>query len=179
MKKVSEDGKRTAYETELKYNQRCARAYNQICSDQENLIVPSIPYGKFEPCDLLDIENKTFIHVKKSSRQSSILSHFFKQGANSAQILKAFPEAQEAFVARVRELSGDGAAKKLEMALRQSMNDWRVEYHIIDAPRADGSFRIPFFSRITLKDEYRRLRGMGLEAGIKFIPTEPGNTSQS
>lgn len=94
IKKISGDGKKTGLESELDYNMRCATRYGQICLDQKILTVPLIPHGKFEACDLLDIAGKRLIHVKKSSRQSSVLSHFFKQGSNSAKILKNYPKSR-------------------------------------------------------------------------------------
>ena len=171
IKKVSEDGKKTGFESELEYNKRCANSYGQVCLDQEILTVPAIPYGKFEACDLLDIANKKLIHVKKSSRQSSVLSHFFKQGSNSARILKTFPEAREVLIEKVRSLTNDDRAEALRESLEASLEDWNVEFHIVDAPRKDGSFAIPFFSRITLRDECRTLKGMAFAVALKFIPT--------
>ena len=171
VKKVSKDGKKTGFESELEYNRRCADSYGQVCLDQEILTVPAIPYGKFEACDLLDIGNKKLIHVKKSSRQSSVLSHFFKQGSNSARILKTFPEAREVLIEKVRSLTNDDKAEALRKSLGASLEDWNVEFHIIDAPRKDGSFAIPFFSRITLRDECRTLKGMAFTVSLMFIPT--------
>ncbi|WP_316859785.1 TIGR04141 family sporadically distributed protein [uncultured Cohaesibacter sp.] len=168
---ISEDGKKTGFESELSYNLRCAEEYGQICLDQKILSVPAIPYGKFEACDLLDIENKRLIHVKKSSRQSSVLSHFFKQGANSAQILKTIPQARETMIEKVRELTNDATAETLAKAMGDAMAGWKVEFQIIDAPRKDGGFMIPFFSRITLRDESRTLKGMTYKPTLRFIPT--------
>ncbi|MEP3196584.1 MAG: DUF6119 family protein [Lentilitoribacter sp.] len=162
--------KKTGFESELEYNRRCAKEYSQICLDQKIINVPSIPYGKFEACDLLDLENKRLIHVKKSSRQSSVLSHFFKQGSNSARILKTFPEAQNALFSTVEEVASPEVAKQLKAIIANGFNDWKVEFHIVDSPRSDGEFRIPFFSRITLRDEVRMLRGMEFKVALRFIP---------
>ncbi len=173
IKKISEDGNKTGFERELDYNNRCATSYNQICLDQKTLTVPAIPYGRFEACDLLDVERRKLIHVKKSSRQSSVLSHFFKQGSNSARILKTFPEARNVLIQKVRDLASNDAAEALNDSLSASIEDWSVEFHIIDAPRRDGSFAIPFFSRITLRDECRILKGMDFGVALKFISTAP------
>lgn len=169
--KISDDGRKSGFETELEYNERCASHYKIICMDQKILEVPTIPYGKFEDCDLLDIDGKKLIHVKKSSRQSSVLSHFFKQGSNSAKILKTFPEARKVLVEKVRSICGGDFADKLGERLRDSLAGWTVEFHIVDAARPDGTYTIPFFSRITIRDEARMLRGMAFEVVIKFIPT--------
>lgn len=173
IKKVSEDGGKTGFESELSYNERCAEEYDQVLLDQKILTVPATPYGKFEVCDLLDIEGKRLIHVKKSSRQSSVLSHFFKQGSNSARILKTIPEARAAMVDKVRSLAGDPAADALQAAMGDAMAGWKVEFHVVDAPRNDGTFRIPFFSRITLRDESRTLKGMAYNVSLRFISTPP------
>lgn len=117
IKKVSEDGKKTGFESELSYNERCADEYGQVLLDQKILTVPATPYGKFEACDLLDIEGKRLIHVKKSSRQSSVLSHFFKQGSNSARILKTIPEARAALIDKVRDLTNDATADALQAGI--------------------------------------------------------------
>lgn len=170
IQKVTEDGKKTSFESELEYNKRCADSYEQICLDQEILVVPPTPHGKFEACDLLDIGTKRLIHVKKSPRRSSVLSHFFKQGGNSAKLLKLYPETRSVMIEKVRNLKGDEAADRLETFLGDSMSGWTVEFHIIDAPRGDGKFNIPFFSRITLIDEARSLRGMEFKVVLKFIP---------
>ncbi|HBS26248.1 MAG TPA: hypothetical protein DD827_03805 [Gammaproteobacteria bacterium] len=171
IKKISEDGKKTCFESELDYNTRCAADYDQVLLDQKILTVPAIPYGKFEACDLLDIDNKRLIHVKKSSRQSSVLSHFFKQGSNSARILKTIPEARDVMIEKVRGLTDDATADKLKDNFGDTLAGWTVEYHIVDAPRADGTHKIPFFSRITLRDEARTLKAMELKVELKFIPT--------
>ena len=171
IKKISDDGKKTGFESELSYNERCADAYGQVMLDQKILTVPAAPYGKFEACDLLDIEGKRLIHVKKSSRQSSVLSHFFKQGSNSARILKTIPEARSALIKKVRELTDDPTADALSAAMGDSMAGWKIEFHIVDARRNDGSFMIPFFSRITLRDESRMLKGMAYGVSLRFIPT--------
>ncbi|MEM9050328.1 MAG: TIGR04141 family sporadically distributed protein, partial [Pseudomonadota bacterium] len=126
---------------------------------------------KFEACDLLDIKGKRLIHVKKSSRQSSVLSHFFKQGSNSARILKTIPEARAALIDKVRDLTNDATADAMQAGMNDTMNGWKVELHIVDAPRNDGVFMIPFFSRITLQDECRNLRGMAYDVSLRFIPT--------
>lgn len=173
IKKISEDGKKTGFESELSYNERCAEEYDQVLLDQKILTVPATPYGKFEACDLLDIEGKRLIHVKKSSRQSSVLSHFFKQGSNSARILKTIPEARAAMVDKVRDLTDDPTADALEAAMDDAMTGWKVEFHIVDAPRNDGTFMIPFFSRITLRDESRTLKGMAYDVSLRFVPTPP------
>lgn len=170
IKKGSDDNKKTGLETELNYNRRCAKKYGQICLDQEIFSVVGEQHNKLELCDLLDIDGKRLIHVKKSSRQSSVLSHFFKQGSNSARVLATIPEMRDQLIAKVKALSGDKAATAVAEALKKGFSGWTVEFHIIDAPRKDGKFRIPFFSRITLRDETRPLQAMQFKVALRFIP---------
>lgn len=170
IRKVISDDNKEGLETELSYNLRCAEKYNQICLDQKIITVPSVSFGKFEACDLLDIENKRLIHVKKGSGRSSVLSHFFKQGSNSAQTLKTVPESQVELVKKVEEVSGLKDAALLKRQIQNGFKEWSVEFHIIDAPGKNGSFGIPFFSKITLRDEVRMLRGMEFKVALRFIP---------
>ncbi len=166
-------GKQWALESEYDYNMRCASAYGQICLDSDNIGAATKPYGKFEACDLLDIDGKRLIHVKKSSRQSSVLSHFFKQGSNSATLLRTFPEAREELVEKVKSLEGAVTAARFDASIGSNFENWTIEYHVIDTPRSDGSFSIPFFSRITLREERRKLQGMLFKVAIRHIRVEP------
>ena len=168
---ISEDRKKQWFETELEYNTRCATEYGQVLLDQKILTVPEIPFGKFEACDLLDIDNKRLIHVKKSSRQSSVLSHFFKQGSNSARILKTIPAARDVMIEKVRSLTDGATADKLKESFGVNLAGWTIEFHIVDAPRNDGKHKIPFFSRITLRDEALTLKAMEFKVALKFIST--------
>lgn len=81
------------YESEASYNAALARELGLCLLDTKLVDIPGIERSQFEVCDLLDIGGKRFIHVKKNSRRSSVLSHFFKQGSNAAQQLSKFPAA--------------------------------------------------------------------------------------
>jgi uncharacterized protein (TIGR04141 family) len=142
-----------------------------ICLDQQLVAVPGIQKSDFEACDLLDIDGKRFIHVKKSSRRSSVLSHFFKQGSNSAQQFRRFPALWGELGALVTAIKTKTEAKKLTKAKDEP--GWQVEFWIADAPRADGSLNIPFFSKISLRDEAIKLKAMGFEVGLRFISVVP------
>lgn len=74
-------------------------------------------------------------------------------------------------IEKVRDLTDDATADKLNVNFGDTLAGWTVEFHIVDAPRADGTHKIPFFSRITLRDEARTLKAMELKVELKFIPT--------
>lgn len=162
------DGNGT-YQTEASYNRETAAATGYCLLDTKLIEIPEIQRSGFEACDLLDIAQKRFIHVKKSSRRSSVLSHFFKQGSNSAKQLSSFPEAWTALKALVRRECGEVQENALEAAIEDTDRRWTVEFHIADTPRANGEFNIPFFSKISLRDEAINLHAMQYDVVLRFI----------
>lgn len=162
-------------EREEDYTERLARHFGYVFLDQAFITIPNAARSQFEACDLLDIEGRRFIHVKKNSRRSNILSHFIKQGSNAARQFKRVPATWSQLVDRVRDRSNDDSAQRLAEQIRSRENTWRVEYWIIDSPRVNGEFAIPFFSRITLRDEVMDLRSMEYDVELRFInrPPEP------
>ncbi|MGB3318290.1 MAG: TIGR04141 family sporadically distributed protein [Sphingopyxis granuli] len=171
LRKIYTD-ERNFYEAEADYNARFAATHGYIMLDRELIQIPDVDRSGFESCDIFDIEGKRFIHLKKSSRRSSVLSHFFKQGANSARHFSMFADSW----ARLRELvvdrAGPEAGERFDAA-RASPQRWKVEFVIADTPRANGAFNIPFFSKVSLRDEIRNIRAMQYDAGLRFIPLQP------
>lgn len=163
---VPKGGAKEHYQSEESYNAEIAKASGYLLLDRQLIEIPEEPGRGIEACDLLDIKGRRFIHVKKSSRQSSVLSHFFKQGANSAQMLKKYPPFREGLVKKVKELYGATIAKELEDNLDKR---WVVEFQIADAPRRDGTFDIPFFSKLTLREEARDMQAMTFGVSVRFI----------
>jgi len=161
-------GKKTkvGYQSEESYNADVAKASGYLLMDQKLIQIADIAGAGVEACDLLDIPGRRFIHVKKSSRASSVLSHFFKQGGHSAQLLKKYEPFKAALVAKVKSVHGAKHASDLEAALKLQ---WTVEFQIADYPRKDGSFNIPFFSRLSLRDEARSLEAMNFKVAVGFI----------
>lgn len=159
-------------EAEYAYNTRFAQNAGYILLDTELIEVPGVERSAFEACDLLDIAGKRFIHVKKSSRKSTVLSHFFKQGANSAKQFNILPAAWDQLALLVERVAGQQAANDLAAARRDG-RPWKTEYVIVDARRRNGEFNIPFFSKISLRDEISNLTSMHYNVGLKFIETIP------
>ncbi len=162
-----------SYQTEASYNSEISQAQGYVLLDRTSVQIPGVDRSGFEPCDLLDIDRKRFIHVKKSSRRSNILSHFFKQGANSAQQFGRFPATWDELQELVRQIDGEESAQRLRRAIDDRERNWTVEFHIADTPRANGEFNIPFFSKITLRDEASRLMAMHYHVTLRFIGLEP------
>jgi uncharacterized protein (TIGR04141 family) len=172
LRKIYNDKGDGHYEAEADYNARFALANGYVLLDRALIQIPGVDRSDFESCDVLDIAGKRFLHVKKSSRRSSVLSHFFKQGANSARHFSTF----EASWTRLRELvearAGQGAAQQLDL-VRGDNRPWKVEFIIADTPRQNGEFNIPFFSKVSLRDEIRTMRAMKYETGLRFIGLQP------
>ena len=160
------------YEREECFNARFAEANGFVLLDQALIEIPGVERSSFETCDVLDIPGKRFIHIKKSSRRSSVLSHFFKQGANSARHFSTFEAAWVQLRALVEARAGEATAQQLDAA-RHSDQPWKVEFVIADTPRQNGHFNIPFFSKVSLRDEARTLRAMKYEASLRFIELQP------
>jgi len=163
---------RNYYEPEAEYNARFAAAHGFVMLDREMIQIPDVERSGFESCDVLDIDEKRFIHLKKSSRRSSVLSHFFKQGANSARHFSMFADSWVCLRELVVARAGDEAGERLDVA-RADSRRWKVEFVIADTPRANGAFNIPFFSKVSLRDEIRNVRAMQYETGLRFIPLQP------
>lgn len=73
----------------------------------------------------------------------------------------------------VERYGGVEAKAKFLSANTDSLRKWKVEFWIIDSPRMNGEFDIPFFSKISLRDEVNSLRAMNYEVAIRFIKIEP------
>ena len=165
----SENGAKRYLQTEAQYNRRYANECGYVLMDQVLIDVPEVARSRFELCDLLDIERKRLIHVKMSGRKSSILSHFFKQGANSASLVKSVDAVWDNVLQRVNDDFGEDIADSLRDAIEDETRPWSVEFHIADAPMIDGSFNVPFFSRVTFREEKIRLQSRGFRVCVRFI----------
>lgn len=173
LRRIYDDAGNGVFETEAEYNIELCHGHGYVLMDRQLIRVPDTQAGGFEACDALDIGGKRFIHVKRSSRRSSVLSHFFKQGSNSGQQFKRFQAAWNNLAEKVEAIADRQTRDALLEAIGNEERKWRVEYWIIDVPRQDGEFNIPFFSKISLRDEVRNLRAMDYEVCIRFIRMEP------
>lgn len=163
-----EKGKKAkiGFQSEESYNEEIAAETGYLLMDQKLIQIDEVPGPGVEACDLLDIPGRRFIHVKKSSRQSSVLSHFFKQGGNAAQMLKKYEPFKASLIAKIKALHGSARAQEFEKSLKDK---WTIEFHIADYPRKNGEFNIPFFSKLSLRDEALDLEAMDFDVAVRFI----------
>jgi uncharacterized protein (TIGR04141 family) len=171
LKKIQHAGGRgkkpkVTYQSEESYNAEIATETGYLLLDRKLIQIEEVPGPGIEACDLLDIEGRRFIHVKKSSRQSSVLSHLFKQGGNAAQMLRKYEPFRIKMIETVKQHYGAAKAKELEAALGKR---WTVEFQIADFPRPDGAHNVPFFSKLTLREEARDIEAMEFDVRVRFI----------
>ncbi|WP_299614365.1 TIGR04141 family sporadically distributed protein [uncultured Tateyamaria sp.] len=175
IRKIYDEAGNGRIEVEADYNARIAEDLGLVLLDRTEIRIPNVVRSGFEPCDLLDVANKRFIHVKKNSRRSNILSHFFKQGSNSAQQFRKVAATWEQLVELVRDAGHEQEATRLEEQENNQGEGWSVEFWVVDAPRSTGEFNIPFFSKISLRDEVSDLRAMQYDVALRFIEIAPDN----
>jgi uncharacterized protein (TIGR04141 family) len=157
------------YEAELSYNTRVAAENNLVLMDQNFIKTPSIGGRGFELCDLIDGDSKHLIHVKKGGRQSSVLSHFFNQGVTPINLFVRDEEFRVATVGVVTDENKDVGA----IIEAEGVSDFDVVFLLLDQKRADGTYNIPFFSRITFYDRMQDLERIVKNVKVVFSEPEP------
>ena len=162
-------GKTETYEEEKLYNARyCAsKPSDLLLFDRVLFAVPNAPGSRIEICDVFDIPNKKLVHIKKSGRRSSIISHFLGQGMNSAKILKTYPTVKDKFLEMIEAKTDKATAETLGSSFP---HEWTVEYKFGDFPNVKGDYTIPFFSRVSFDETKREIEAWGFKAvKISFV----------
>jgi uncharacterized protein (TIGR04141 family) len=151
----------TEGEGEAAYNLRLAAAFpGAACIDGKML-----QYGggrsRVEFCDVL-LATRQLLHVKRYAGSSSVLSHLFAQGVVSATALVRDP----AFRKQVNEL----LPKALRLQRPQTQpnaSDFEVAYIVASrSPKPLTPSTLPFFSRVTLRNAFLNLTGMGFKVTL-------------
>ena len=141
------------YQEEYDYNKHIADNKDGFyLFDTELFRIPGNPGPGIEICDLVNIKERRIVHVKRSGRRSSVISHFLNQGANSARLLKSYPLMKNGLFDRLRKIADKNEVDEAE---KDFPDKWTIEYKFGDSTNAKGDYIIPFFSRISL-DETRR-----------------------
>lgn len=145
------------------YNHDSETEYNEYVSKQNNNI--ALMDRKFvnniEFCDLYD-KDKIIIHVKRYGG-SSVLSHLFMQGLNSAELF----QSDEKFRSLVNDKLPD--THKIENYTNRPIHG---EYEVVFAVIHDSEntkLEIPFFSKLTLRTIAKRLDLFGYKVSKKKI----------
>lgn len=157
---------RAGYESERAYNTRIADSTGYLMMDGK--LIKAEGGSEFEACDLLDLSGRRFIHVKKSSRKSSLLSHFFKQGSHAAELIRWDDTFRDGLLNRVKSDYGSQEERSLRRSLG-SDDKWTIDFRIADFPRKNKKFNIPFFSKLSLRDESKKISRANFVTQLGFI----------
>lgn len=150
------------HKNEADYNKSIPSFVSSIgCMDTK-----TVTYGgghsKIEFCDLISRDNK-FIHVKYYGG-SSVLSHLFFQGLNSGELFLRDSEFRE----KVNEKLPDGF-KFSNTTINPAAKDYEIIYAIISTK--PEKLKIPFFSKVSLRNARLRLETYGYKVSLLKIPT--------
>jgi len=118
-----------------------------------------------EFCDLYSLDRK-IIHVKRYGG-SDVLSHLFAQGTVSAELFLLDSNFR---VELNTKLPPEFKLENPESRLNPG--SYTIFFAIVY--ESDGPLKLPFFSRVSLRQAFRRLEGFGFNVGLLKIDVEPG-----
>ena len=130
---------------ESQYNEYAAKKASYALLDRK-LVMHS--GSSIEICDLYS-KNKEFIHIKHYGG-SSVLSHLFNQGVVSAELFSSHASYRREMNRRIQ---ADFQIKNPDQPIISE--EYKVVFGIIS--NAKGTLEIPFFSKVSLRNSYRRL----------------------
>jgi uncharacterized protein (TIGR04141 family) len=150
--------------TEGEYNTRVANnSHDRLALVDADTIRQGGGQSQIEFCDLYSLD-LDMIHIKRYSN-SEKLSHLFAQAAVSGQNFKSDAD----FRRKVNEKLP--ASHQIPDAARVIEQDkYRVVIAIIGGP--ETADKLPFFSRITLKNTYKQLMAYGYRVAVAHIKIE-------
>ncbi|PIB17561.1 MULTISPECIES: TIGR04141 family sporadically distributed protein [Vibrio harveyi group] len=160
------------------YNHDSEGAYNEDVADNDTNIecldTKNIYLGggqsRFEFCDLVNKDNghdklTDLIHVKHYT-SSATLSHLFSQGVVSAEIFRRSEEARQKLYSNHKDVM-----PLTDPAIAPNASDYRIVYAIYDIDALPT--KLPFFSKVNLKNAFNRLQLLGYEVALAHIEVHP------
>ena len=159
-----------AGENEESYNRRVAAIDNNglLCLDRK-LIKPTGATYSIEVCDFIS-RKKELIHVKNKT-SSSRLSHLFKQGTVSAQVLSGDRQSRTMARSKIKEVEQETKQTGFESILPASDEDYYPsDYTVVYAVISTGSEpKLPFFSLIAFRQAAQYLQVLGYRCAFSWI----------
>ncbi|MCB4764087.1 MAG: TIGR04141 family sporadically distributed protein [Sulfurovum sp.] len=156
-------------ENEQGYNKRLKddlKKDDYICFDTKLIKLPEWTSG-IEPCDFFSPQ-KQFIHIKNDA-SSSKLSHLFNQGVVSGESFLREQEFRKQFKRKARGMNSTIASVLPDVRHRPELNEYQIVFAVMRKPYRDGSFGLPFFSKVSLKNASQRLTDFGYKIGFSWI----------
>jgi uncharacterized protein (TIGR04141 family) len=157
-------------ENEQGYNKRLKddlNKYDYICFDTKLIKLSDWTSG-IEPCDFFSAK-KQFIHIKNDA-SSSKLSHLFNQGVVSGESFLREQEFRKEFKKKAKTMNAEIAKILPDVRHRPKLNEYQIIFAVMRKPYNDGSFGLPFFSKVSLKNASQRLVDLGYKVSFCWIP---------
>jgi uncharacterized protein (TIGR04141 family) len=151
------------FSSETEYNKWAPAQCNETLISLDTVDIRAEDGDEVEVCDLLHRDGY-LIHVK-SYTGSQTLSHLFSQALVSVQLLLGDDVYRANFHSAVSAIdsSFSEVAKKVPQ---------RITYAIAFTVDRNIPLDLPSFSKVNLRDFYRRLRGTGVRASLYSIKRE-------
>lgn len=153
-------------ETEAEYNDKAAKSsedYYLFDLGVASSRTKSIGRDKNELCDIFDVKEKWFVHIKRG-KTSDKLSHLFRQGVFSGAALKRDKEIRSEVN---KHLRGFGCQ---EAEIKDDFNP--AKYTVLFGAIVPGHLKqdIPFFSKVSFRDSTElSLELIGYKCYFTFI----------
>lgn len=164
--RIDENGKEK-FELEKEYNERLADSNERFCNMDRDLVYPQGNQDKIEFCDVYGQDGQ-LVHVKRKGG-SELIGHLLNQGLVSATLLMT-----EEFRIKLNEKLRD--SNKAAWCVPQNSSDFdtgkfSIIFGIMTSEEGQ-SLKIPFFSKVVLKEVVTELRNYGYGVYINKIGKE-------
>lgn len=136
----------------------CKKNDSLVLMDQKTITINT----PIEICDIFNISNKTFIHIKKYA-SSAVLSHLFSQAYVSADIFTS-QEGKNKFLEKLKSQND-----KVEDDY--NITHYGVNLAIITKEKLNGTHvNLPFFSKINIISTVEKIQNMGFgKVAVMYI----------
>lgn len=155
-------------DNEETYNQdlESSHATSLICFDRKLISLDGWS-SSIEACDFFS-KDLQFIHIKDEA-SSSKLSHLFNQGLVSAEAYLREKDFRKEFKKKARNMNRSIAKMIPDIRIKPERDDFEIIYAVMRKPYKDGSYGLPFFSKVTLRNASKRLEDLGYKVGFSWI----------
>lgn len=155
-------------EREDNYNVRLSASNkNYLLFDKDNISSP-MKRSPIELCDILNYDEKEFIHIKKRS-SSATMSHLFAQGKISAECIMR----DEEFRKKVRSKLSKKFKKNIDFVPikfnKFSPSNYRITFALMDKENRTFVDSLPFFSLVNFRITAESLQMNGFKVQTKKI----------
>jgi uncharacterized protein (TIGR04141 family) len=147
--------------TEGQFNERAADiSQNRLALVDADMVRHGGGRSSIEFCDLYSL-GRDMIHVKRYSG-SGVLSHLFSQAAVSGQLFKSDAEFRRKVNTKL-----PASHRIADPKAPIPQGKYRVVIAIVGGPAS--CTKLPFFSRVTLKNAYMQLEAFGYRVAVSHV----------